>query len=232
MSPIFKRFGDSIGFAINPDTCEIALLIGTPILSHLIGSIPEQSIKNTAYNRQVVKWFKYEGIAPGTREINFSCRLRIMKFTDKIWPGRGTWCTYDNAWDVRAGLNLEVQDRKIRGNVRVKDTNSDWPSGLGGIFISAIDAISGLGSWMLGGDFYTLSDFIGRMAGAWFNSSEYSSINGLLSELNELNNRHLIYLSRVEYESQWVGYWFQAEGRSIDEVLSRLKNYFITQGWM
>lgn len=213
-----------------PEALAIGIRLESLFWSRLLEKIPDQKIKDTRYNRQTLKWFSYRGIDVKTRQILFQCRLRVMHFEDKPWSfikDSGTWTIYDNAWDVKAGLNLEVDNRRIRGNVIVCDVQSDWPSGLGGIFLSCFDAIIGVNSWLLSGSFSTLSDLIGQIGGDKFNRSGLGSIDKFLNQLNDLNNKHLIYLSHLDYQSEGVWLWLNVEQYAINQVLSGFTNVSI-----
>jgi len=237
MEDFIKEFAeDFLAFSVKKgsdiSSYKIGVRIGNPVLRHAIDKLPEYSIKNTKYNRQTLKWFRFERIDVGRREIIFYSRLRIMKFTDKIWLLSGTWCTYDNAWDVFSGLNLEVSNRSISGDVRVHNTVSDWPSGLGGVFISLFDAFTGSMNWVFSGKFTTISDVIGSIATLVFNLSDAGNITGYLATLDDLNQRGLIYLDKTDYDPKGFWQWYKVDPSRLDEAIQKIQNCLSHSGWL
>lgn len=233
MNNYFKEFADDFfAIEVNVDKSELGVRIGNPILRHAFDKQPEYTIKDTNFNRQKLKNFKYEGIDVQGREIKFYSRLRIQKFEKKVWPLSGTWCTYDNAWDVQSGLRLEVDNRQIKGNVTVRDTNSDWPSGIGGIFISVFDAAFGSLSWIFTGNFTTISDTIGAIGALIFNATDAGNITSFLAEVDNLNQRGLIYLSRTDYDPKGFWMWYAIDVGRIDEALQRIEEQLGSRGWL
>ena len=229
----FKEFADDfLAIDVNVDRKELGIRIGNPILRHAFDKLPEHTIRDTNYNRQKLKFFKYEGINVQAREIKFYSRLRIQKFTDKVWPLSGTWCTYDNAWDIQSGLRLEVEDRAIKGNVTIHDTNSDWPSGIGGIFFSVFDAAFGSLSWIFTGRFTTLSDIVGVLGALIFNVTDSGNITSFLAEVDNLNQRGLIYLNRTDYDVKGFWMWYSIDLGRIDEALQRIDEQLRIRGWL
>lgn len=237
MEDILKEFGeDFIAFSIKKGTgvqdYELGVRIGNPVLRHAIDKIPEQKIKDTNYNRQTLKWFRFNEIDVRQRQIVFYSRLRIMKFTNKPWPLSGTWCVYDNAWDVVSGLNLEVKNKSISGNVHVRDAQSDWPGGLGGIFLSIFDAFTGSTSWILTGEFSTISDVVTQIGALALNISNVGDITKYLSIIDNFNHRSLIYLNRTDYDRRGFWQWYKVESAHLDEVLQKVKSYFSEHDWL
>ena len=233
MNNFFKEFADDfLAIEVNVDRSELGVRVGNPILRHAFDKQPEYIIKDTNYNRQKLKFFKYEGTDVQRREIKFYSRLRIQKYTDKVWPLSGTWCTYDNAWDIQSGLRLEVDNRKINGNVTIHDTNSDWPSGIGGIFISVFDAAFGSLSWIFTGKFATLSDMIGTIGALIFNVTESGNITSFLAEVDNLTQRSLIYLNRTDYDPKGFWMWYAIDPGRTDEALQRIKDQLVSRGWL
>jgi hypothetical protein len=233
MNNFFKEFADDLlAIDVNVDRKELGIRIGSPILRHAFDKLPTYKIRDTNYNRQKLKFFKYEGINVKGRELKFYSRLRIQNFTDKIWPGTGTWCTYDNSWDIQSGLSLEVVNRTIKGNVAIHDTNSDWPSGLGGIFFTAFDAAFGSLSWIFTGKFKTLSDIVGVVGGLIFNVTDTGNITSFLGEIDNLNQRGLIYLNRTDYDPKGFWMWHAIDPGRIDEALQRIDEQLKSRGWL
>lgn len=233
MDKFLREFAtDFIAIAVDPTKLELGVRVGNPIFKHLFEKIPEYKISDTKYNRQNLKWFKYEGIDVGRREIKFYSRLRIMKFEKKPWPFRGTYTTYDNAWDISSGLNLEVHNRSIKGNIKIRDTNSDWPSGLGGIIISVIDAFSGSANWILTGNFNTLSDIVSDIIGVILNITDAGNISSFLKEVDGLNKRGLLYLKRTDYESKGLWMWYTIDPNRTVEALQKIENEIKKRGWI
>jgi len=79
MNNFFKEFADDfVALSINVEKAEIGVRIRNPASRHSFDKLPEHLITNTTYNRQTLKWFRYEGIDVSRREIKFYSRLRVM----------------------------------------------------------------------------------------------------------------------------------------------------------
>lgn len=233
MDQFFKEFAeDFVAIAVDASKGELGIRIGAPLLRYGFDKLPEYSIKNTKYNRQNLKWFRFEGIDVSRREIKFYSRLRIMKFTDKVWPLSGTWTVFDNAWDVHAGLNLEVQGREIKADVHIHEILSDWPDGLAGIFLTAFDAFVGSISWLLTGKFATISDAVMAIGASIFNLNDAGNISSYLKEVDNLNQRGLIFLQKTDYDNKGFWTWYTIDPSKLGEVLPRIEAELRKRGWL
>jgi hypothetical protein len=233
MESFLKEFADDfLAIQFKSDTNELGLRIGNPILRHAFDKLPTKVIRDTRYNRQKLKHFKFEGVDIGARELLFYARLRIQKFTDKTWPLSGTWEIYDNAWDLTCGLRLEVENKSIQGKVLVHDTNSDWPGGIGGIIFSVIDLHLGALSWIIGNDFTTLSDIIGDVAAFVFDATESGKITTYVQDLTNMNKSGLIYLRRTDYERKGFWMWFALEEGRLAEAMQRIEDQLRSRSWL
>lgn len=205
---------DYVTFRYNPNSLEIGVRIGSAILRNEIEKIPEQRLKYTDYNRHTVKWFKYQGIDVSQRQVLIGLRYRYEKLEDKPWGGR--WTVYDNAADVQLGVNLEVNNKRLDGDVIVRRVQADWASGILGVVQNTIEIMFGTLTFLMDGKFIRPSDFASAVAPWVVNAStvDQRNLGRFFGELNDLNNRGVIYLKRIDYDSQ--GIWYQF---SIDESL-------------
>ena len=120
---------DYVTFRYNPNSLEIGVRIGPAVLRNEIEKIPEQRLKYTDYNRHTVKWFKYKGIDVSRRQILIGFRYRYQKLEDRPLIG-GRFTVYDNAANVDVGVNLEVKNKQLDGNVNVRNVEADWARGV------------------------------------------------------------------------------------------------------
>ncbi|ERT08084.1 hypothetical protein M595_1864 [Lyngbya aestuarii BL J] len=178
--------------------------LGNEGLKKLIESLPEEYIKDTEYNKHSLKWFKFRGIDTKRQEIKIEFRLRVKKY-ENVLVGRVK--IYDNAWDVKAGLKLEVDaNRKLTGKITVRDHKSDIPSGILGIFDVALSSISTgsltvLNSIFTGNLFTFSSAIIGKkLDGLSQNIPDY-----VLKTINDKAGKYeVVYLERVKYKEDSV----------------------------
>lgn len=218
---------DYVTFSYDPTRLEIGIRIGSAVLRNEIEKIPEQRLKYTDYNRHTAKWFKYRGIDVPGKQVLVGFRYRYEKLENRPWPLSGRFTVYDNAADVEAGLNLFVRDKKIDGDVRVRNVVADWASGLYGYAQSLfLDIPVGLATFIAEGKFIRLSDFGAAIAPLVINSStvDQRNLGRFFGELNELNSRGVIYLKQIDYDSQGVWYKFSVDESLLAQSASKLES--------
>lgn len=183
------------------DSKKLNIKIGNSSLKEIISQIPEQYIKKTKYNKQSLKWFEYHGIDVDQKEIKVKCRLRVKKYEKLIKLVK----IYDNAWDIKAGLKLEVDtNRKLNARFVIRDTKSDLPSGLLGVFLAGVDLSVGTGQSILTGNFSTLSNEIGQYISKKINNSDQADISNLFKKISKMNQQGIIFLEKVKYVDEGI----------------------------
>ncbi len=190
---------NNINFDI--DSRKLKIKIGNLSLKEIISQIPKQYIKKTKYNKQSLKWFEYRGIDVDKQEIKVKCRLRVKKYEKIIKLVK----IYDNAWDIKAGLKLEVDtNRKLNARFVIRDTKADLPSGLLGVFLAGVDLSVGTGQSILTGNFSTLSDEIGQYISKKINNSDQADISSLFKKISKMNQQGIIFMEKVKYIDEGI----------------------------
>jgi uncharacterized membrane protein len=217
---------DYVTFRYNPNSLEIGVRIGSAVLRNEIEKIPEQRLKYTDYNRHTVKWFKYKGVDVSRRQILIGFRYRYHKLEDRPLIG-GRFTVYDNAANVDVGVNLEVKNKQLDGDVSVRNIEADWASGIYGYAQNLfLDIPVGLATFIAKGKFIRLSDFAAEVAPSVINASttDQRNLSRFFGDLNDLNSKGVIYLKRIDYDSQGVWYQFSIDESLLAQSVSRLES--------
>lgn len=212
------------GFSYDPNTREVGVLASKHILRPQIESVPEQKLHYTDYNRQTLKDFKLEGINVSARQIIVSGRYRYHKLEKKPWGGLYT--VYDNAANVTVGLNLEVKkNREIVGRTFIREVDADWAGGIYGYVQSIFDALVGSVFKITSDRFIRLTDLVTAITPLVANLSlqDQLKITKPLTKVNEWNSKSLVYLNRVDYDSEGIWFKFKIEESKLRELLPELK---------
>jgi hypothetical protein len=217
---------DYVTFRYDPSSLEIGVRLGSAVLRNEIEKIPEQRLKYTNYNRHVIKWFKYKGIDVSRRQILVGFRYRYEKLEDRPWPLKGRFTVYDNAANVDVGVNLEVKNKQLDGNVYVRHVESDWASGVLGLAQNTYEIMFGTLTFLADGKFIRPSDFAATVAPGVINASttDRRNLSRFFGELNDLNSKGVIYLKRIDYDSQGVWYQFSIDESILAQSASRLES--------
>jgi uncharacterized membrane protein len=215
---------DYVTFRYDPNSLEIGVRIGPAVLRNEIEKIPEQRLKYTDYNRHTVKWFKYKGIDVSKEQVLIGFRYRYQKLEDRPWGGRFT--TYDDAANVDIGVNLKVENKQLNGNLIVRNIEADWASGILGLVQNTFDVMFGTVAFLNEGKFIRLSDFAAAVAPSVINESttDQRNLSRFFGELNDLNNKGVIYLKRIDYDSQGIWYQFSIDESLLAQSASRLES--------
>lgn len=195
------------GISFDQKTRGLGVFISDNILRPYIENLGEQRLYYTDYNRHIVKWFKFQKIDSDSRQIVISFRYRYEKLEDKPLIG-GRFTVYDNAANVIVGLNLEVnRDRTIVGKNTIISIELDWASGILGYIQGIQDILIGSVSWLTNGNFVRLTDAVVSLTTeiANFSFEDRLKITEPFSEINDLNQKGLIYLDKLDYDSE--GLW-------------------------
>ncbi|BAG04668.1 DUF1036 domain-containing protein [Microcystis aeruginosa] len=216
---------DYVTFRYNPNSLEIGVRIGPAVLRNEIEKIPEQRLKYTDYNRHTVKWFKYKGIDVSRRQILIGFRYRYQKLEDRPLIG-GRFTVYDNAANVDVGVNLEVKNKQLDGNVNVRNVEADWASGVLGLVQNTYEIMFGSLTFLVDGKFIRPSDFAAAVAPWVINASttDQRNLSRFFGDLNDLNSKGVIYLKRIDYDSQGVWYQFSIDESLLAQSASRLES--------
>jgi len=219
----FKEFQDFIAFRYDAQKQSVAVRVGRPILAYKIEQIPNQVLKDTKFNYEEAKWFKFKGINVDKRQILIQFRFRKKHWEDALL---GRILIYDNAADVNTGLNLEVENRQIKGHPFIHKVNADWASGIGGWATNFCDLMYGTLNWLFTGKFTTITDTILNVGAGFINQlSAFDQINlkEELAELNYLNQNGFIYLDKTEYDNKGVWLVFKLDYSRLDAFIGRLE---------
>ena len=212
------------GLLLNPHEPSIALFVGAPILRTEIEAQPEMRLKYTDYNRHTVKWFKYEGIDVGSRQVLVGFRYRYQKLEDKLWGGRFT--VYDNAANVTAGIRFNVINRQVQGDVAVRHVEADWASGILGLAQDLIDVMAGSIGLLTKGQFLRFTDVLAAAAPMLANHAlaDQLKIRAPFEQFNRWNEAGFIYLDRIDYQPDGIWLVAKLDLTRLIEFLPQLKD--------
>jgi hypothetical protein len=128
---------------------------------------------------------------------------------------------------VDVGVNLEVKNKQLDGDVSVRNIEADWASGIYGYAQNLfLDIPVGLATFIAKGKFIRLSDFAAEVAPSVINASttDQRNLSRFFGDLNDLNSKGVIYLKRIDYDSQGVWYQFSIDESLLAQSVSRLES--------
>ena len=171
------------------------------------------------------KWFKYAGINVGERTVSINFRYRKKHWENALL---GQILIYDNAADVSAGINLEVENRVVKGHPFINSIDSNWASGLLGWVTNLYDLIAGSMFWLFTGNFITLTDILLDLGTVTFNilsALDKINLEKEMGKINEWNQSNLIFLDRTEYEPKGIWLFFKIDTARLDDLIDQLEEW-------
>jgi hypothetical protein len=218
------------GFKYDHDSKELGIFVNSEYgIKPLIPK--EQKIKYTNYNRVTVKNISYRGIDLGRKEVQINGRIRYQKLENKPWPLSGRYTIFDDAADLKMGLNLYVENQQLKTRTNIREFKPGWASGPVGYIYSVFDAGMGTIAWFsTGGNFIRISDFLGSLSqisvniAQPFNRELNSKFKYVNDKVAEFSSQGLFNLDHLDYDSD--GFWlvFKVDQNHPERVVGVLTN--------
>jgi hypothetical protein len=226
-----------------PTEREFHLRVGNILIREAIERQQPIKLKDTKFNKEEVKNFKFVGLDVGANRLLFEFDFQKTSYTETLvdklinpilgWiPGNiikvpELTKTFDKTWTIKAGMRYWVENREIKSELQVISVESDWPSGILGVLVGVIDEqFRILGFLAEGKDLGRLSDFVVLLGGFVGSALAKNQINATFDGLNRLNQSDVLYLKEIRFDSRGIWHIFKYDLSDVNAVSDFLTTYF------